>query len=77
MTKQDFHDTGIFCFEEKIDGLNHYITEDKEYSLIVRPDGFYVLYKQTEKDVYDWVETYFHSFEECESHIEKENTTTK
>ena len=70
-TSQD-NGTGVFCFEEEIDGLKHYITNDKAYSLVVRPDGFFVLYKQTEADVYDWVETYFNSFEECEEYIEKQ-----
>jgi hypothetical protein len=52
--------------------LKLYKTKDEEYSLTVRPDGFFVLYKLNKKDdAYDWVETYFHSFEECEAYMDK------
>ena len=72
MVSNESMDTGVFCLEEEIDGLKHYITKDKGYSLVVRPDGFFMLYKQTETDVYDWVETKLHSFKECETYIEQQ-----
>jgi hypothetical protein len=66
---------GSFVFEEEtVDGLKSYQTKDEEYSLTVRVDGVFVLYKLNKKDdAYDWVETYYHSFEECEEHMRKDS----
>ncbi|PLS18976.1 hypothetical protein CVD28_00820 [Bacillus sp. M6-12] len=61
-----------FMFDGTEDNLLFYKTGDEEYSLNIRPDGFFVLYKLNKKDdAYDWVETYFHSFEECEEYMKK------
>ena len=50
-----------------------YKTEDDKYNVLVRDDGYHLLYKHNEKTGdYEWVETYFLTLEECEGYVLKE-----
>jgi hypothetical protein len=62
----------IFYLKETEERLKYYYTKDEEFSVIERPDQFFLLYQLNHQDdCYDWTETYHLSLEECEMEMRK------